>query len=263
MTNNLQIFNSKEFGQIRTVDIKGKIFFAAKDVATALGYEDTINAIKRHCKWVAKHNLPHPQSKTKTIEVNIIPEGDIYRLIASSELPSAEQFESWIFDEVLPTIRKTGGYIADPETIVNTYFDTLDDNVKGIMLGLLQNAEIKQKIITEQKQEIDHKTDVISGLVDDIPLASKRQILNRVVMKCSNFNDRWKELYNVFQLKYHLKIDARMDSYNKIRKSKLRSKLEYIEEIGMIDELYSIACKLYENEVNVLVEEMYRLHEVF
>jgi len=262
MTNNLQIFNSKEFGQIRTVDIKGKIFFVAKDVATALGYKDTINAIKRHCRWVAKHNLPHPQSKTKTIEVNIIPEGDIYRLIASSELPSAEQFESWIFDEVLPTIRKTGGYIADPETIVNTYFDTLDDNVKGIMLGLLQNAEIKQKIITEQKQEIDHKTDVISGLVEDIPLASKRQILNRVVMKCSNFNDRWSELYNVFQLKFHLKIDARMDSYNKVHKSKLRSKLEYIEEIGMIDELYEIACKLYENEVNVLVEEMYRLHEI-
>ena len=204
MTNNLQIFNSEEFGQIRTVDIKGKIFFVAKDVATALGYKDTINAIKRHCKWVSKHNLPHPQSKTKTIEVNIIPEGDIYRLIASSELPSAEQFESWIFDEVLPTIRKTGGYIADPETIVNTYFDTLDDNVKGIMLGLLQNAEIKQKIITEQKQEIDYKSEVISGLVDDISLADKRQILNRVVMKCSNFNDRWSELYKNFELKYHL-----------------------------------------------------------
>ena len=98
MTNNLQIFNSEEFGLIRTVDVKGKIFFVAKDIATALGYKDTINAIKRHCKWVAKHNLPHPQSKTKTIEVNIIPEGDIYRLVASSELSSAEKFESWIFD---------------------------------------------------------------------------------------------------------------------------------------------------------------------
>ena len=269
MTNNLQIFNSEEFGQIRTVDIKGKIFFVAKDVATALGYKDTINAIKRHCKWVSKHNLPHPQSKTKTIEVNIIPEGDIYRLIASSELPSAEQFESWIFDEVLPTIRKTGGYIANPETIINTYFNTLDDNHKGLMLGFLQNAEINQKIIMEQnelikehEQDIDHKSNVIKGLVEDIPLASKRQILNRVVMKCSNFNDRWKELYDVFQLKYHVKINARMDSYNKTHKSKLRSKLEYIEEIGMIDELYEIAVKLYENEVNVLVEEMYRLHEI-
>ena len=53
-----------------------------------------------------------------------------------------------------------------------------------------------------------------------------------------------------------------MEFYNKTHKSKLRSKLEYIEEIGMIDELYSISCKLYENEVNVLVEEMYRLHEI-
>ena len=263
MTNNLQIFNSEEFGQIRTVDIKGKIFFVAKDVATALGYKDTINAIKRHCKWVSKHNLPHPQSKTKTIEVNIIPEGDIYRLIASSELPSAEQFESWIFDEVLPTIRKTGGYIADPETIVNTYFDTLDDNVKGIMLGLLQNAEIKQKIITEQKQEIDYKSEVISGLVDDISLADKRQILNRVVMKCSNFNDRWSELYKNFELKYHLDLNSRLNSYNKTHSPQMRNKLDYVEEImGKMTELYDIACKLYESEVDILVQEMYKLHEV-
>lgn len=108
--NELKIFENKEFGEIRTVEVNGEPYFVAKDIATALGYKDTINAIKTHCRWVAKHHLPHPQSPSKTIEVNVIPEGDLYRLIAHSELPSAKKFESWIYDEVLPALRKTGTY---------------------------------------------------------------------------------------------------------------------------------------------------------
>lgn len=57
-----------------------------------------------------KHDVPHPQSKDKKIEVNVIPEGDIYRLVSHSELPSAEKFETWVCDDVLPTIRKHGMY---------------------------------------------------------------------------------------------------------------------------------------------------------
>ena len=97
--NNLQIFQNNEFGEIRTVEINDKVHFVAIDIAKVLGYKDTTKAIKQHCRWVAKHHIPHPQSKTKSLEVNVIPEGDIYRLVANSELPSAEKFESWIFDE--------------------------------------------------------------------------------------------------------------------------------------------------------------------
>ncbi|EGT5272115.1 toxin Bro [Clostridioides difficile] len=110
MSNNLQIFKNNDFGEIRTVEIDGKPYFVATDIARCLGYKDTTNAIKQHCKWVVKHHIPHPQSKTKTLEVNVIPEGDMYRLITNSELPSAEKFEHWVFDEVLPSIRKTGTY---------------------------------------------------------------------------------------------------------------------------------------------------------
>lgn len=118
--NNLQIFKSEDFGQIRTVEIGRKLYFVATDIAKSLGYKDTTNAIKQHCKWVVKHHIPHPQSKTKTLEVNIIPEGDMYRLVSNSELQNAEKFESWIFDDVLPTIRQTGAYItnnANPEKL--------------------------------------------------------------------------------------------------------------------------------------------------
>ena len=112
----LQLFISKEFGEIRGMEVNGKPYVVAKDVAKALGYKDTTNAIKQHCKWVVKYHLPHPQSNSKTIEVNMIPEGDVYRLIIKSKLPSAQKFEEWVMDEVLPEIRRTGGYIDEGAT---------------------------------------------------------------------------------------------------------------------------------------------------
>ncbi len=108
--NEIKIFENAEFGSVRTIEENGKVMFCGKDVAAALGYSNTKDAIKRHCRWGVKHDLPHPQSPSKTIEMTFIPESDVYRLAAKSELPSAEKFESWIFDEVLPSIRKTGGY---------------------------------------------------------------------------------------------------------------------------------------------------------
>ena len=102
----LQIFNSNEFGQVRTLEIEGKIYFVGKDIAKALGYKNTNDAINRHCKGVVKHE----GLKINGIEVSLIPEGDLYRLIVNSKLPNAEKFESWVFDEVLPTIRQTGEY---------------------------------------------------------------------------------------------------------------------------------------------------------
>lgn len=70
--------------------------------------------LKKHCRCIAKCDIPHPQSKTKQIKALIIPEPDIYRLVTHSKLPSAEKFERWIFEEVLPTIRKTGSYGVQP-----------------------------------------------------------------------------------------------------------------------------------------------------
>lgn len=92
----------------------GTPMFCGKDVASALGYKDTTNALKQHCKGVAKH---HPlQTAGGTQQIRFITEGDLYRLIANSKLPDAEKFEHWVFDEVLPSIRKHGGYLT-PEKI--------------------------------------------------------------------------------------------------------------------------------------------------
>ena len=110
MNDGLQIFTSPEFGELRTLDEEGKILFCATDVAKALGYAVPRKAVADHCRYVLKRNVPHPQSPDKTIEMNFIPEGDVYRLITHSTLPGAVRFESWVFDDMLPQMRKTGFY---------------------------------------------------------------------------------------------------------------------------------------------------------
>nr|DAP38860.1 MAG TPA: repressor domain protein [Bacteriophage sp.] len=105
--NDLQIFESSEFGKIRTVEIDGKPYFVATDVARALGYSNPRKAVNDHCKGVTKCDTPTSSGVQRMSYIN---EGDLYRLIMKSKLPSAEKFESWVMDEVLPTIRKTGSY---------------------------------------------------------------------------------------------------------------------------------------------------------
>lgn len=106
----LQIFENSEFGTIRTAQFDGKTYFVANDVAKALGYVETAKAVRTHCKGVSEMDIP---SNGGIQTMKIIPEGDIYRLVIKSQLPSAEKFERWVFDEVLPSIRKHGVYAVD------------------------------------------------------------------------------------------------------------------------------------------------------
>jgi Rha family phage regulatory protein len=124
-----------------------------------------------------------------------------------------------------------------------------------------QNELLKLQNVQQQK-EIDHKQDVIIGLVDQIDLAGKRQVLNRVVRyKGANYVERWGELYQQFEMKYHIDLSRRLESYNAINKPKLKNKLDYIDKIlNKIPELYEIACKLYENDVKELVNQLYGLN---
>ena len=85
----IQAFESPEFGTVRTLEEGGKVLFCAHDVATALGYQKPQNAIATHCRYALKRGIPHPQVPDKSIEMLFIPEGDVYRLIVHSDLPSA------------------------------------------------------------------------------------------------------------------------------------------------------------------------------
>lgn len=108
--NELQIFENSEFGSVRTVDIDGKIYFVANDVAKSLGYSVPKDAVTRHCKGALKQRYLTEGGEQ---EIKVIPEGDIYRLVIKSQLPTAEKFERLVFDEVLPSIRKHGMYAKD------------------------------------------------------------------------------------------------------------------------------------------------------
>lgn len=109
---NMEIFNNAEFGSVRIIEENGSFLFCASDVAKALGYSNVHSALQRHCKGVVKRDTV---TSTRGIQaLTYIPEGDVYRLIVHSKLPSAERFERWVFDEVLPSLRKNGIYITDP-----------------------------------------------------------------------------------------------------------------------------------------------------
>lgn len=159
--NDLTIFESPEFGSIRTVEENGKVLFCGSDVAKALGYLDTPKAIKTHCKedgWVI---YPVTDSLGREQQAKFITEGNVYRLITHSKLPTAEKFEIWVFDDVLPTIRKTGGYVSDDEMFINTYLPNADEATKVMFrtnLATIKNLNDKVGVLeTEnalQKQQI-------------------------------------------------------------------------------------------------------------
>jgi len=111
---NIIPFQSPDFA-IRAVDIDGEPWFVGKDVADMLGYADTVNAIKQHCKMGAVKHHPIADRMGRMQKVRLINEPDLFRLVVNSQLPSAERFERWVFEEVLPAIRKTGSYQARPD----------------------------------------------------------------------------------------------------------------------------------------------------
>lgn len=107
MKNEVTVFQNEQFGQVRTIVEGNEVLFCGSDVATALGYSNPNKAIKDHCRAITKRSTP---ISGKMQDINFILQNDVYRLIVRSKLPEAQKFESWVFDEVLPSISKTGEY---------------------------------------------------------------------------------------------------------------------------------------------------------
>jgi len=150
MENQTQIFNNEQFGNVRIIEEAGKFLFCGSDVAKALGYARPNDAIAAHCRYTAKRSIPHPQAADKQIDMIFIPEGDVYRLITHSKLPDAEKFERWVFDEILPAIRKTGGYIAGEENMTD---DELVAKALIITTEKLKQREARIAALSAQIEE--------------------------------------------------------------------------------------------------------------
>lgn len=162
----LHIFNNSDFGQIRTVTKEDKTYFVGNDVAKALGYTETAKAIRTHCKGVSEMDIPTNGGIQK---VKVITEGDIYRLVIKSQLPKAEEFESWIFDNVLPSIRKSGGYIAGQEQMSDA------ELMAKALLVAQKQIEQRNAIIEQQKARIE--ADKPKTIFADAVSTSKTSIL--------------------------------------------------------------------------------------
>lgn len=185
----LQIFENPAFGSIRTIEKNGKILFCGKDVASALGYSDTAKAIRVHCKGVDEIATP---TGGGTQLLKFIPEGDLYRLITHSKLPAAEQFEHWVFDEVLPDIRKHGAYmtpetleaaILNPDYLIQIATALKEEREKRKLLET-ENAQQKQ-IIGELKPRADYTDRILSnkGLVTITQIAKDYGMSGRKMNK--------------------------------------------------------------------------------
>lgn len=155
----MQIFENREFGKIRTLSFKGKEMFVANDIARVLGYKRTADAITSHCKGSVKCRYLTSGGEQ---EIKVIPESDVYRLIIKSKLPGAERFEKWVMEEVLPSIRKSGGYIAGQES--------------------MSDSELMAKALLVAQRQIEERNALIEtmqpkALFADAVSASKSSIL--------------------------------------------------------------------------------------
>lgn len=161
MSNELEIFNNEEFGSIRTLTENDVILFCASDVAKALGYSVPRKAVLDHCKGVLKRNIP---TNGGNQEVSFIPEGDVYRLIIRSKLPSAEKFEKWVFDDVLPSIRKHGLYatedlLANPDLAIAAFTALKEERAKR---KELETVVEKQKPLVSFANKVSNTKDLIN-----------------------------------------------------------------------------------------------------
>lgn len=176
MENKMSVFTNEEFGEIRTMETDGKVLFCGSDVAKALGYVIPSKAVNTHCKGVSKMEAPSAGGNQLML---FIPEGDVYRLIVHSKLPSAEKFEQWVFEEVLPSIRKHGGYIAGQETMT-------DEQLMAKALLVAQSKiEEKDKLLAEANAKLAEAEpkiqfhDAVTASEDSISVGDLAKLLNQ------------------------------------------------------------------------------------
>lgn len=150
---NLQIFNSPEFGQVRTIQQNGEPWFVGKDVAEILGYKDTSDAMKKHVDIEDKLTRRFADSGQNR-EMYIINESGLYSLILSSKMPKAKEFKRWVTSEVIPAIRKTGGYIAGSENMTD--------------------AELMAKAVLVAQSTIQQRDQRIKELENDVQAAKPK-----------------------------------------------------------------------------------------
>lgn len=163
----VQLFHKEEFGTIRTVVIDGEPWFSGKDIAVSLGYENTKDAIKKHVFEEDKSVFQRSQFATLEIPnrgMTFVNESGLYSLIFGSKLDSARKFKHWVTSEVLPSIRKTGQYVATTDNKVETMLEDIGCNMK-IVYAQINNME----------EMLGEQNNMLTRVVDNMTLTTRQQ----------------------------------------------------------------------------------------
>ena len=168
----IQIFKNSEFGIVRTIEENGKVIFCGTDIASALGYTNSQKAIKDHCREDGVTFRSVIDNIGRTQQAKFIDEGNLYRLITHSKLPSAQRFEQWVFDEVLPSINKHGAYITtqkieeimnDPDSWIKVLTALKDERAEKERLQI-KAKEDKPKVVFANAVAVSDGTILIGEL---------------------------------------------------------------------------------------------------
>ena len=223
--NNLMIFEGHE---VEVLEVEGQILFNPKHVAECLEIADVNSSIRNfNEKQIVKLTNSKLQNmhfrKLHNTGENFLTESGVYKLVFRSHKPNAEAFTDWIADEVLPAIRKTGGYINNADLLVNTYFDDIPEDQKAIVKGLLQNIESKQKKITALDKENDLLAERALQWAD-------RPLINALVRAYGrslggDYSTAWGDFKKELLYRHGINLNARITHYlnNTGKKTKPRT----------------------------------------
>lgn len=269
--NPFQLFNNPEFGDLRCIEKDGEPWFVGKDVAVALGYSKPTDAVRKRV-FEEDRGVSKMETPSGTQQMTIINESGLYSLIFGSKLEKAKRFKHWVTSEVLPALRKTGSYTIiqgqngqskpmSREYLLATAFlesqKVIEENTREIARLSVKCNNLNDQVSQDQE--------VIDAMTKDITPAEKRAVLNRLMTYKHGAvaGSRWSILYREFEEKYHFNLDIRMRNYNKNPDNKkCKSKVDYVDRVlGMLDELYALAVKLFRSDYDALIEQTYHVRK--
>lgn len=269
--NPFQLFNNPEFGDLRCIEKDGEPWFVGKDVATALGYSKPTDAVRKRV-FEEDRGVSKMETPSGTQQMTIINESGLYSLIFGSKLEKAKRFKHWVTSEVLPALRKTGSYTISQgqngqskpmsrEYLLATAFleshKVIEENTREIARLSVKCNNLNDQVSQDQE--------VIDAMTKDVTPAEKRAVLNRLMTYKHGAvaGSRWSILYREFEEKYHFNLDIRMKNYNKNPDNKkCKSKVDYVDRVlGMLDELYALAVKLFRSDYDALIEQTYHVRK--
>lgn len=200
----IQVFENSEFGKLEVLCEGDKYYFPATECAKVLGYSQPAHAVSRHCPHCMKRTVG-VQTGTKqdgspayqTVEKQFVTEGDLYRLIVRSKLPKAQEFETWVFDDVLPTIRRHGVY-ATPEKLEEFMRDPR--SIANVFLQLAEERD-KNKALTEENKQLAPKANYYDVILQNPKAIPITMIAKDYGMTAPFLNKKLKEFGIQFRMR--------------------------------------------------------------